>query len=219
MGRIHHLDFMSGANFYICTALQQVVFPFALIKLILHGNTTCLRMLCCFFYTGTVDGFENYLDTKVMHYRSLCYAESTKKTYKSYLASYLNFCNMLNYTAFPTTNIIMSRYIAHLADRLSATSIPKYLAIIRLVHLELGLPNPVEENWAIQSLLKGVKRDLGLTVHRKLPITPALLAGMYRHIDTNNAHDVIFWAACLVGFFGFFRKSNLLPASATSPWP
>ena len=122
----------------------------------------------------------------------------------------------MGYRAFPAEINTLCRYIAHLAERLQASSIPKYLSIIRLVHSEMGLPSPITQNWTLDSLLRGVKRDKGLVVKRKLPITPDILLKIHSSLNLKTVTDILFWAACLVGFFGLFRKANLLPVSHNS---
>jgi hypothetical protein len=42
---------------------------------------------------------------------------------------------------------------------------------------------------------------------------------MFSHIDLSIPGDITFWAACLVAFFSFFRKSNLFPPSLASFQP
>ena len=49
-----------------------------------------------------------------------------------------------------------------------------------------------------------------------LLITPAILRQLFKQIDFTLPLEVTFWAACLVAFFSFFRKSNLLVKSITS---
>ncbi|CAH1274599.1 Hypp5343 [Branchiostoma lanceolatum] len=51
---------------------------------------------------------------------------------------------------------------------------------------------------------------------QKLPITPDILCAMYLQLDFIQAKHMVFWSACLVGFFSFFRKSNLLQKTAKS---
>jgi hypothetical protein len=104
--------------------------------------------------------------------------------------------------------------VAFLARTLKPTSIIKYLNIVRIMHVEVGLNNPLVENWGLDSMLKGIKRIKGLEVKRKLPITPEILLSIFACLDFHKALDVVFWAACLVGFFGLLRKSNLFPPSA-----
>ena len=108
----------------------------------------------------------------------------------------------------------LGRYIAFLAPRLCFSSVRQYLNAVRLMHLEAGLPNPLINNWYVTSIIKGLKRHKGDSTQQKLPITTDLLWGILSVLDFNRPFDLAFWAACLVGFFTFFRKSNLLiPAS------
>ena len=48
---------------------------------------------------------------------------------------------------------------------------------------------------------------------QKLPITPSVLLDIKKTLDFTEPFDVVFWAACLVAFFAFFRKSTLVPKS------
>ena len=82
--------------------------------------------------------------------------------------------------------------------------------VVRLLHLEAGFANPLENNWYVSSILKGVKRVKGNTVTQKLPITIDILIGILAKLDLMKSFDRCFWTACLVAFFSFFRKSNLL---------
>jgi len=108
---------------------------------------------------------------------------------------------------------MLCRYAAYLASKLAYVSIPKYLNILRILHRELGFPNPLDDNWFLNTVLKGIKRDKGSVVKRKLPITPAILLGIRSQLHLQEPKDILFWAVCLVAFFGLFRKSNLLPAT------
>ena len=104
----------------------------------------------------------------------------------------------------------MGRYIAFLSRRLCFSSVKQYLNAVRLVHLEAGLQNPLEKNWYVSSILKGVCRLKGDASLQKLPITLDILKHVFLVLDLHSSFDPAFWAACLVGFFSFFRKSNLL---------
>ena len=79
----------------------------------------------------------------------------------------------------------------------------------------MGLPNPLLDNWYHKSLLTGIKRVLGDKIHQKLPITLDILKGIYHTLKVNSSYDASFWAICLIAFFGMFRKSHLLPISAS----
>jgi hypothetical protein len=52
-------------------------------------------------------------------------------------------------------------------------------------------------------------------VTRKLPITPLILLQIKSLLVLSNPRGAVFWAACLVAFFGFFRKSNLFGPSGS----
>ncbi|KAL9985935.1 hypothetical protein ACROYT_G008391, partial [Oculina patagonica] len=96
-----------------------------------------------------------------------------------------------------------------------ASSVRSYLNIIGLLHKEFGLPNPLLNNWSLNSLLTGISRSKGLTPNQKQPLTPAMLIQLHALLDLTCSHDASFWAICLVAFYGMFRKSHLLPTAAT----
>ena len=114
------------------------------------------------------------------------------------------------YDPVPVTNINLCRYAAYLARRLSYSSTRQYLNIIRLMHLECGFPNPLENNWFLDSFLKGVAKMKGTKVKQKLPITPDLLLKIRQLLNLKSSTDATFWAVCLILFFSLLRKSNVL---------
>ena len=116
----------------------------------------------------------------------------------------------------PVTDKVIALYVSYLARRLKPGSIRQYVNVIRLIHLECGLANPMEDSWYLQSTLRGIQRIKGSTVKRKLPVTPALLLQIRSVINLNQQYDAMFWSACLFMFYGTFRKSNLFPDSVLS---
>ncbi|CAC5416630.1 unnamed protein product [Mytilus coruscus] len=148
------------------------------------------------------------LDNLVDTFRSYTYAESTKKTYQTYLNSYRKFCALVNIPLVPLSKENLARYIAFLSQKLCFNSISNYISIIKLLHLEAGQPPPIDSHY-IHTVLQGAKRVLSTMVQRKLPITPQLLKKILTTLDLQNPNHISFWAACLVAFFSFFRKSNL----------
>lgn len=164
------------------------------------------------YSAGTNPPCTAVLDTRVNLLRSSVLADSTKKTYSSYLQPYLHFCNSKGIPLVPITPVNLARFIALLSYKLSFNSIRNYLSVVRLLHLEAGFANPLD-SYYISSLLKGTKRVLGAQTVRKLPITPNILYRIFNILNFSNPKHLCFWAACLVGFFSFFRKSNLLAPS------
>ena len=45
---------------------------------------------------------------------------------------------------------------------------------------------------------------------------PAMLLQLHDRFDLGNSADALFWAICLVAFYGVFRKSHLLPVLTSS---
>ena len=84
------------------------------------------------------------------------------------------------------------------------------------MHLEAGHANPFQGYWHIEMLLKGTNRVLGAGHRQKLPIMSAVLRQLFKRIDFTLPLEVTFWAACLVAFFSFFQKYNVLVKSITS---
>ena len=113
----------------------------------------------------------------------------------------------------PVSQTVVCQYSAYLARRLKPSSVRQYLNVIRLLHLESGYDNPCVDNWMLKSTLKGMERTLGSDVTRKEPINPEMLISIKKHLKLHELKDAMFWAVCLVLFFGTFRKSNLMPNS------
>ena len=116
-------------------------------------------------------------------------------------------------TPVPAQPAHMCEYAALLARTLQATSIPNCLNIISIEHKESNLPNPLSNNWALQSLLTGIKRVKGQPPAKKLPITPEVLKKNYLQLNLLNRFDASFWAVCLVSFYGMLCKRHLLAGS------
>jgi hypothetical protein len=89
------------------------------------------------------------------------FALSTQKTYRSQLRSYLDFCLEYKCVPLPVSQETLVCYVAFLARRLLPRSIPNYLNVVRLLHLEAGLPNPLEKNFQVNLVKRGISRQLG----------------------------------------------------------
>ena len=160
---------------------------------------------------GALRSFPASLDEEVLHYRANSFSANTSKTYSTQRSAFLKFCAHMRIMLVPLSQENLGRYVAYLSRRLCFTSVRQYLNIVRLMHLEANFPNPLEKNWYVASILKGVRRVKGDASVQKLPITPDILRRVFVvTLDLHSSLDRTFWATCLVGFFSFFRKSNLL---------
>ena len=104
-------------------------------------------------------------------------------------------------------------YAVFLARTLKPDSVCQYLNIVRLIHLESGLPNPLEGNYALKMLLRGIQKRKGHHPRKKLPITQSILKEIVTKMDLSDSFQATFWAVCLVAFYTFCCKSTLLPKS------
>ena len=154
---------------------------------------------------------ESYLDRKSQHYYSNCYAPATRQSYGTHRRSYVKFCNLLGYTPVPATTQTIVRYVAFLSSSLSFNSVKQYTNIIRIMHREWNLPNPLDNNYQVASVLRGLKRDKGCCVSQKAPITPQDMLRLRGQLNLSLASDANVWAAALVLFFGVLRKGSVLP--------
>lgn len=152
------------------------------------------------------------LDATVAKFRNSALAKSTKRTYRTYLLAYVKFCTLMRILLMPISPQNLGRFVAYLSCKLSFNSIANYLSIVRYIHLQAGYHNPLDTVYA-QNIIKGAKRVLGVRTNSKLPITPLLLSKLHSVLDFTLSLDITFWAACLVAFFSFFRKSNLFAPS------
>ena len=122
----------------------------------------------------------------------------------------------MGFPAVPATSYRICLYAAFLACTHKASSISQYISTIGLLHKEYGLPNPLTDNYFVSSLLRGIKRVKGNSCAEKLPITIHMLFCIWCTLNLCCSFHDSDWAACFTAFFGMFRKSNLLPYSASS---
>jgi hypothetical protein len=144
-------------------------------------------------------------------YKKAAFALSTKKTYCSQLKMYLRFCLDYACSPLPISQKTLLCYVAYLARKISAASVPNYLNVVRLLHLEAGYPNPLLDNFELGLVKKRLKRERGVPPVQKDPITLSIKRRMHVVLDLTKPSEVAFWAVCVVGFFGFLRKSTMLP--------
>ena len=151
-------------------------------------------------------------------YYGQAFTQSTAATYKSQLRAYFRFCLSFGYRPAPCSSHNLLHYVVFLAWILGASSIACYLNVVRILHLQCGFPNP------LQNLLFKFQKEL-LTcrinhlhsnlVRQKLPITSDILHKLLRQLDLTNSLDATFWATCVI-VFSFCWKSNLFIASTNS---
>ena len=145
------------------------------------------------------------------------FARATQAAYKTHLKAYMRFCIRFNFNLVPATQDCIIGYITFLARSLKPSSIGSYLNVIRLLHLDAGLSNPLEGNFAATNLKKGITRELGSPPRQMLPMSCEMMMAILKSMCFLLPEDNAFWAICTTGFFGFLRKSTLLPVTSVNP--
>lgn len=159
------------------------------------------------------------LEDSVCRLKSKGWAKSTSGTYRTHLKTYLEFCGKYDLEPVPCTTKTVELYIAFLVDvkKFAFSSIRSYVNIISVLHKSHDAPDPIASCWNIRHLLTGVKRELGTSQDCKAPITPELLLKFKSILDLDCHNNIVFWAACLTGFYGFLRPNNFLVKGSFDP--
>jgi hypothetical protein len=167
------------------------------------------------------------LQQRAAAYQSQAYAQTSLKQVSTAMNSMTRFCEATGLwpdlrTGWSSATIAL--YVSFLAETVQHSTIRGYLSMgPRVFHLQRGLPwDSLVEDYFVQATLKGIRRHKGdARPNQKLALTVAHLMLIRRGLDPGrNLGHLAFWAALLVGFFGFLRKSNYLPEvrkDATGP--
>ena len=86
-----------------------------------------------------------------------------------------------------------------------------YINGVRFYHASNGFAFHVVKTHSVSLTLKGIRKQLSCNPHHKLPITIDILTRIHSVMDFSKNSHVTLWAAFLLAFFGFLRKSNIAP--------
>lgn len=157
------------------------------------------------------------LTLEARKYKAAAFAQSTQASYRTHLQTYLRYCLYYGLTPVPALQSTLSCYVAHLARSFAPKTVDIYLNIVRIIHEEAGLANPLLANYEIKMIKKGMARLKGVPSKQKAPVTVSLLLKLHTTLDLSLTSEIAFWAATLIGFYGYLRKSSLLPAGVDTP--
>ena len=132
-------------------------------------------------------------------------------TRRSQWRSYLRFCTSYHLVPVPAEDQTIIRFLIHLSYYCKYSTVINYLSAINVLHRHFGLNVTFQEVFSIKLILRGFRRILGDAPVEKLPMTPDILLRLHPQLTARS--DSGFWAAMLIGFYTFFRKSNLVPKS------
>ncbi|WAR07160.1 hypothetical protein MAR_017118, partial [Mya arenaria] len=96
------------------------------------------------------------------------------------------------YPAIPASTQTLCRYAAFLSKSLKFNSIKQYLNIVRILHAEWNLPNPLSNNFILNCTLQGIRRHLGDATIRH-PLCPVqALFNAAQHVITSDINGPAF---------------------------
>ena len=152
------------------------------------------------------------LDERARVVSAAAYADSTLNTRRSQWRVYLRFCSSYGLVPVPGQPQTIVRFLIHLSTYYKYCSIINYLSAINVLHRHFGHSVTFQDVFTIKLFTRGLRRILGDAQEQELPITPDIFRRIRPLLST--VVDSGYWAAILIGFYTFFRKSNLVPKSA-----
>ncbi len=137
-------------------------------------------------------------------------APATRKAYLSDFETFTSWCALHRLIAFPATPGTVAVYLAAMADAGKAPpTIERALAGIAYVHRQRGYEWP-RAHAAIARVMHGIRRTTTKSPHPKSAITEAELLRMVATTAAGTLTDLRDRAVLLVGFFGAFRRAELV---------
>ena len=123
----------------------------------------------------------------------------------------------------PTSENLLCKFVTYLVLRnISSTTIKVYLAAVRQLHIQQGLPAPLTSEMArLAQVLRGIKitqaaaPPITTKKNNRLPITPDLLRKVKAQWQSEGVTQdkIMLWAAFVTCFFGFLRSGEVCAKS------
>ena len=156
--------------------------------------------------------------TEARHLQHQAFAAGTSRNLHTQIRTYVLFCLYTGLKHLPVSDTVLIRYITFLSRSFKSwTSILNYINGVRFYHASNGFSFHVVKTHSISLTLKGIRKQLSCNPHQKLPITIDILTRIHSVMDFSKNFHVTLWAAFLLAFFGFLRKSNIAPPPPQPP--
>lgn len=76
-----------------------------------------------------------------------------------------------------------------------------------------GFPQVDSREATLSMFLRGIEAELAMPIRQSKPVTPIILAQIYRHVNLIDLEQIVAYTALLIGFYLFLRSGNLVPES------
>lgn len=151
----------------------------------------------------------------VLRYHASNKSANTKRAYENAWAAFTRWCDARpggSVSSLPAAPATVAVYLSHLADEKSAavSTIVQHSAAIGHAHRDAGLDSPTADK-DVRRVLDGVRRSLrGKPKAAKTAATGDLLNAMLANVPTHTLTGLRDRALLLLGFYGAFRRSELV---------
>lgn len=135
-------------------------------------------------------------------------AGTTRLAYRKDWRHFTAWCESVSCWALPADASTIAVYLASLADSgLAASTISRRLAAIAYAHQLRGHTAPTNAI-EVRTVLRGIRRTIGVAVNRKAPATASAIGAMLAHLPDTliGKRDR---ALLLIGFAAALRRSEL----------
>lgn len=143
------------------------------------------------------------------------YRPGTLKNHLVQIRSFLSFCVFYSMDYIRPGVNTLCLYIEFLAQSLkSPATVINYVSGIRLLHNLLDIKCTSIDNFQVQLMLRAVKITRTYTPIKRLPVSITLLTDLCKCCDSLGLLGRTVKCALLFGFYGFLRRSNLVPSTS-----
>lgn len=150
------------------------------------------------------------LDDEVREYASASYADGTKRVYQSHWRTFVEWCVALDIQPIPTSPETLARYATMLAAaKRKWSTINVAMSTVNQANVTAGHP-AVRDHALVQRVLRGIRRTLGVAPAQAAPFLSEHLKrsiGAFNKATMMGLRDS---AMLAIGFFGAFRRSELV---------
>ena len=163
-------------------------------------------------FQETPEDRRSKLEMDLQTTRASAYAKGTLKNLACQWRAFRCFSISINLFQWPVSEHTLCLFAQFLAYSFHSVSLVKnYLVGIKTIHVLCKARPPNLSNIEVRLTLMGLNKTMVNVVKQAEPITPEILLDIVVHLDLTKRMDLVFWGVLVVGFFTFFRKSNLVP--------
>lgn len=166
----------------------------------------------------------SFQSSSVLSFMCQGLASLMRCTYSCAQENFVSFYIMIGHLSLccspcPASEWTLCLSATYLGNSLWHSSIKVYLSAVWSLHVDQGFIDPLENCLWLQQVLRGIKGSQGTLPSRPcLPFSSNILRIIYSTLDLNSFGNVMFWAACLLAYFGFCGLPSSVPSlSAFNP--